>query len=114
MQLFSITIGMQIEWISHWLYFLVPEDIYILYFNSCSCKIFYVTLSKWVEYMNNKMKAARIEKGLTQEQLASRVKATRQTIGLIEKGKYNPSLQLCMSIAKELDKTLDELFWEGF
>ncbi|MFD2925326.1 helix-turn-helix transcriptional regulator [Halobacillus naozhouensis] len=60
----------------------------------------------------SKIKVARVEKGLTQSQLAKRVKATRQTIGLIEKGKYNPSLNLCISIAKELDKTLDDLFWE--
>lgn len=64
------------------------------------------------EYMVSKVKIARTEKGLTQAQLAQRVKATRQTIGLIEKGKYNPSLHLCKSIAKELDKTLDDLFWE--
>lgn len=63
--------------------------------------------------MNNKLKIARIEKGFTQEQLANKVGATRQTIGLIEKGKYNPSLQLCIKIAKELGKTLDDLFWEG-
>ncbi len=60
----------------------------------------------------NKIKVARAEKGLTQEQLAARVKVTRQTIGLIEKGKYNPSLQLCLALAKELGKTLDDLFWE--
>ncbi|MFD2627292.1 helix-turn-helix transcriptional regulator [Oceanobacillus kapialis] len=64
--------------------------------------------------MVNKIKLARMEKGWTQEQLASRVKATRQTIGLIEKGEYNPSLNLCIAICKELGKTLDELFWEGF
>jgi putative transcriptional regulator len=62
--------------------------------------------------MNNKVKVARIEKDLTQEELSRQVNVTRQTIGLIEKGKYNPSLQLCLSIAKALDKTLDELFWE--
>lgn len=62
--------------------------------------------------MNNKVKVARIEKNMTQEELSTQVKVTRQTIGLIEKGKYNPSLQLCISIAKALDKTLDELFWE--
>ncbi|TXL65739.1 helix-turn-helix transcriptional regulator [Cerasibacillus terrae] len=62
--------------------------------------------------MVNKIKVARAERGLTQEQLAARVKVTRQTIGLIEKGKYNPSLQLCLSLAKELGKTLDDLFWE--
>ncbi|HLS06441.1 MAG TPA: helix-turn-helix transcriptional regulator [Bacillota bacterium] len=63
--------------------------------------------------MISKMKLARIEKGLTQESLAKKVKATRQTIGLIEKGEYNPSLNLCRAIAKALDKTLDDLFWEG-
>ncbi|MGM0754117.1 MAG: helix-turn-helix transcriptional regulator [Bacillota bacterium] len=62
--------------------------------------------------MNNKVKVARIEKNMTQEELSKQIKVTRQTIGLIEKGKYNPSLQLCISIAKALDKTLDELFWE--
>lgn len=63
--------------------------------------------------MVSKMKIARLEKGLTQTQLAERVNATRQTIGLIEKQEYNPSLNLCIAIAKELDETLDSLFWEG-
>jgi len=49
---------------------------------------------------------------MTQQQLAKKVGVTRQTIGLIEKGEYNPSLQLCISIAKSVSKTLDELFWE--
>ncbi|WP_026907312.1 helix-turn-helix transcriptional regulator [Paucisalibacillus globulus] len=62
--------------------------------------------------MKNNVKLARVSLSLTQEQLATRVAATRQTIGLIEKGEYNPSLQLCIAIAKELNKTLDELFWE--
>lgn len=61
---------------------------------------------------NKKMKLARVEKDLSQEQLAEKVGATRQTIGMIEAGKFNPSLQLCISICKALDKTLDELFWE--
>ncbi len=58
------------------------------------------------------MKLARVEKDLSQEQLANRVGVTRQTIGLIEQGKYNPSLNLCLAICKELSKTLDDLFWE--
>lgn len=62
---------------------------------------------------NNKLKLARIEKDFTQEQLAERVGVTRQTIGLIEAGKYNPTLKLCISICKEIDKTLDQIFWEG-
>lgn len=60
---------------------------------------------------NLKLKVARIEKGYSQQELAEIVDATRQTIGLIEKGKYNPSLNLCIKIARALDKTLNELFW---
>jgi len=61
---------------------------------------------------NKRMKIARVECDLSQEQLADRVGATRQTIGMVEAGKYNPSLKLCVAICKVLDKTLDELFWE--
>ena len=62
--------------------------------------------------MKNKVRITRMDLPMTQEQLAKKVGATRQTIGLIEKGQYNPSLHLCVAIAKELGKTLDELFWE--
>ena len=58
-----------------------------------------------------RVKLARIENDLTQAQLAEKVGVTRQTIGLIEKGHYNPSLKLCLAIARALNKTLDELFW---
>ncbi len=60
----------------------------------------------------SKVKITRIEKGLTQLELAQLVQVTRQTIGLIELGKYNPTLKLCIDIARALDKTLDDLFWE--
>lgn len=62
--------------------------------------------------MNMKLKLARTEKGMTQQSLAKAVGASRQTIGLIEKGEFNPSLQLCIAIAKVLDKTLNDIFWE--
>lgn len=61
---------------------------------------------------NIKLKLARVEKDLSQEDLANLVGATRQTIGLIELGKYNPSIKLCIKIANTLDKTLNDLFWE--
>ncbi len=61
---------------------------------------------------NKKMKIARIEKDVSQEQLAALVEVSRQTISMIEAGKFNPSLQLCIRICKALGKTLDELFWE--
>lgn len=61
---------------------------------------------------NLRMKAARAAKDLSQGDLAALVGVTRQTIGMIEAGDYNPSLKLCIAICKALDKTLDELFWE--
>ncbi len=60
---------------------------------------------------NIKLKIARVEKDLTQEELADKVGVTRQTIGMIEAGNYNPTLNLCIAICKALDKTLDDLFW---
>ena len=62
---------------------------------------------------NLKMKFRRIEVGMSQTQLAKAAGVTRQTIGLIEAGEFNPSLKLCIAICKALDKTLDELFWEA-
>ena len=61
---------------------------------------------------NLKLKAARAAKDLSQQALADRVGVSRQTINAIEKGDYNPTIKLCISICKVLDKTLDELFWE--
>lgn len=61
---------------------------------------------------NLKMKSARAAKDLSQGELAALTGVTRQTIGMIEAGDYNPSLNLCIAICKALDKTLDELFWE--
>ena len=49
---------------------------------------------------------------LSQQQLADLVGVSRQTINAIEKGDYNPTINLCRSICKVLGKTLDELFWE--
>ena len=60
---------------------------------------------------NKQMKLARVECDLTQEQLAEKIGVTRQTIGLIESGNYNPSISLCIDICKALNRTLDELFW---
>lgn len=61
---------------------------------------------------NLKMKSARALKDYSQQQLADRVGVSRQTINAIEKGDYNPTIKLCISICKALDRTLDELFWE--
>ena len=60
---------------------------------------------------NIRMKVARVEKDLSQDDLARIVGASRQTISAIEKGDYNPTINLCIKICKALDRTLDELFW---
>ncbi|MFP3722135.1 helix-turn-helix transcriptional regulator [Niallia circulans] len=61
--------------------------------------------------MKNHVKIARIQADLTQQQLADKIGVTRQTISLIEKGKYNPTLKLCLELCYSLNRTLDELFW---
>ncbi|MEN2465497.1 helix-turn-helix transcriptional regulator [Ornithinibacillus sp. JPR2-1] len=60
----------------------------------------------------NKVKEYRKGKKLTQIELAKRVGVARQTINLIENDRYNPSLSLCISLAKELNTDLNTLFWE--
>ena len=61
---------------------------------------------------NVRLKAARTAMDMSQGDLADKVGVTRQTIGLIELGKYNPTLSVCIAICKALNKTLDELFWD--
>jgi putative transcriptional regulator len=63
--------------------------------------------------MKNKVKELRFQQAMKQQELAEKVGATRQTISLIEKGEYNPSLKLCLAICYALNKTLDEVFWIG-
>ena len=60
---------------------------------------------------NLRLKAARAGKDLSQDDLAKLTGVSRQTISAIEKGDYNPSINLCISICRVLGKTLDELFW---
>lgn len=61
---------------------------------------------------NLAMKAAKASKDMTQKELAEAVDVSRQTINMIEKGEYNPTIKLCRAICRALDKTLDDLFWE--
>lgn len=61
---------------------------------------------------NLKLKAARAGMDMSQDDLAKKVGVSRQTISSVEKGDYNPTINLCIAICKALNKTLDELFWE--
>jgi putative transcriptional regulator len=60
--------------------------------------------------MKTRIKELRARYDLTQDDLARKVGARRETILFIEKGKYNPSLKLAHNIAKALQTTIDELF----
>lgn len=62
---------------------------------------------------NLRLKSARAALDLSQQELANRVGVSRQTINSIEKGDYNPTINLCIQICKVLGKTLDELFWDN-
>ena len=61
---------------------------------------------------NLSVKVARVQKDMTQKDLAAAVGVSRQTINAIEQGEYNPTIKLCRAICRVLEKTLDELFWE--
>ena len=61
--------------------------------------------------VRNRVKLARVERGYTQQELANLIGVTRQTIGLIEAEKYNPTITLCLCLAQALHKSLTDLFW---
>lgn len=64
--------------------------------------------------MKNKIKEFRAKHALTQEELARKVGVRRETIVFLEKGKYNPSLELAHNVAKALETTINDLFiFEG-
>ena len=60
---------------------------------------------------NLKLKSARALKDMSQDDLAKAVGVSRQTINAIEKGDYNPTINLCIAICKVLGVTLNDLFW---
>ena len=65
------------------------------------------------EQMRNlKMKFRRIELDMSQTELAQKAGVTRQSIGLIEAGEFNPSIKLCNKICRALGVTLNDIFWE--
>lgn len=61
---------------------------------------------------NYAMKQARMQAGLSQQELADQVGVSRQTINAIEKGDYNPTIKLCVGICRVLGLTLNDLFWD--
>lgn len=61
----------------------------------------------------NRVKEYRLTLGISQLALAKRIGVSRQTINMIENERYNPSLNLCINLAKELGTDLNSLFWRS-
>lgn len=64
-----------------------------------------------ITIVKNAVREFRTKVGLTQEELAQKIDVTRQTIGLIEKEKYNPTISLALKLCEVLNTTLNSLFW---
>ncbi|CFP94998.1 TPA: helix-turn-helix transcriptional regulator [Streptococcus pneumoniae] len=60
----------------------------------------------------NRVKEFRKELGISQLELAKDIGVSRQTINMIENDKYNPTLELCLNLARSLQTDLNNLFWE--
>lgn len=60
----------------------------------------------------NRVKEFRKELGISQLELAKDIGVSRQTINMIENDKYNPTLELCLNLARSLHTDLNSLFWE--
>lgn len=63
------------------------------------------------EFLSNRLRVARAERNVSQQELASRAGVTRQTISSIETGQYCPSALLAFKLARVLEKRVDELFF---
>lgn len=74
--------------------------------------MFVAFIFSYLKMKNLRMKAARAAMDMSQQQLADAVGVSRQTVNAIEKGDYNPTINLCIAICRALGRTLDELFWE--
>ena len=61
--------------------------------------------------VHNRLRELRARRGLTQEELADAIGVSRQTISAMEKGRYNPSVQLALLAAKTLGEPVESIFW---
>lgn len=75
--------------------------------------LFYISMTRInsSSKIENSIQENRTKRGLTQQELADEVMVTRATIVALEKGAYNPSLELSFRLAKFFNKKIDDLFW---
>jgi putative transcriptional regulator len=63
-----------------------------------------------VNALNNRLEEIRKQRGIKQEELAAALEVSRQTIGSLENGRYNPSILLAFKIARFFDMSIEEIF----
>lgn len=63
-----------------------------------------------MEYLKNRLEEIRKERGITQEELAKILEVSRQTVGSLENGRYNPSIILAFKIARYFEMAIEEIF----
>ena len=66
--------------------------------------------AEWLIDMKNRLEELRKQRGIKQEDLANALEVSRQTIGSLENGRYNPSIQLAFKIARYFDMSIEEIF----
>lgn len=66
---------------------------------------------RMAEFLSNRLRVARAERNVSQQEVAARAGVTRQTISSIETGQYCPSALLAFKLARVLEKRVDELFF---
>lgn len=73
-------------------------------------KIWKANFSSQEVRMKNRLEELRKQRGIKQEELANALEVSRQTIGSLENGRYNPSIQLAFKIARYFHMTIEEIF----
>jgi len=70
----------------------------------------YFTLSEGHGVLKNRLEELRKQRGIKQEELAEKLEVSRQTVGSLENGRYNPSIILAIKIARFFDMNVEEIF----
>lgn len=73
-------------------------------------KACFTSIMKWGKSMKNRLEEIRKQKGIKQEELAAVLEVSRQTIGSLENGRYNPSILLAFKIAKYFNMSIEDIF----
>ena len=61
--------------------------------------------------IENRLRVLRAERSITQQKLAAAIGVTRVTISCIERGDYNPSLELALKLARYFERRVEDIFW---